>query len=106
MSQKRPNWTDETKLAKHKRKVCRKEKEIGSVYIYLVVLITTKTPYNVAAACLEHLPIFLLEIGISGNKVWSIWYQLSVMEDLVLINHVGVPYLQMILHYETELQRQ
>lgn len=85
--------------------MCRKEKEIGSD-MYLVVLFTTKTPYNLAAACLEHLPIFLLEIGISGNKVWSIWYQLSVMEDLVLINHVGVPDLQIILHYETELQRQ
>lgn len=98
--------TDETKLAKHNRREWRKEKEIGSVYIYLVVVSTTKTLYNEAAACLEHLPIFLLEIGISGNKVWSIWYQLSVMEDLVLINHVGVPNLQMILHYEAELQRQ
>lgn len=27
------------------------------------------------------------------------------MEDLILINHVGVPNLQMILHYEAE-QRQ
>lgn len=85
--------------------MCRKEKEIGSVCIYLVVVIS-KTHYNEAAACLEHLPIFLLEIGVPGNKVLSVWYQPPVMEDLVLINHVGVPNLQMILHYKTELQRQ
>ena len=33
----------------------------------------------------------LLELRISGDEVWSICDHLSVMEDLVLIDHVRLP---------------
>lgn len=43
----------------------------------------------------------LLELRFSGDKVRSVCDQLSVMEDLVLINHVWLPHLLHILSYRT-----